>query len=81
MLVVARPHCAKTCAVIGFPNGTSTPAAKAAEASELVLAVGTYAEASLHRPDSDCAAALASAETALLYVRVAAVVHSGAANG
>lgn len=28
----------KTCAVIGFPNGTSTPAAKAAEASELVLA-------------------------------------------
>ena len=80
MLVVARPHCAKTCAVIDFPNGTSTPAAKAAEASELVLAVG-YAEASLHRPDSDCAAALASAETALLYVRVAAVVHSGAANG
>ena len=53
LLVVARPHCAKTCAVIGFPNGTSTPAAKAAEASELVLAVG-YAEASLHRPDSDC---------------------------
>ena len=52
-LVVARPYCAKTCAVIGFPNGTSTPAAKAAEASELVLAVG-YAEASLHRPDSDC---------------------------
>ena len=78
-LVVARPHCAKTCAVIGFPNGTSTPAAKAAEASELVLAVGTLRLACTDLT-ATAAALVASAETALLYVRVAAVVHSGAAN-
>lgn len=30
--------CVKTCAVVGFPNGASTPAAKAFEANELVQA-------------------------------------------